>query len=133
VNPVHSHAAGYTRTPEYQAWDTLQRRAEKYGHELHEAWRGRGGFAPFFAHVGERPDAKHRLTRIDRSKGFVPGNLVWAVRPPAKSCKRPRREQSKEVGDFSRLMPKEREKVLRDCAAFDAMPRPLAPPGRRVG
>lgn len=40
-------------------------------------WRGTGGFERFLAHVGPRP-AGHTLDRIDRDRGYEPGNVRWA-------------------------------------------------------
>lgn len=41
-------------------------------------WKGRGGFARFLAHTGERPDGC-TLDRIDNSRGYEPGNVRWAT------------------------------------------------------
>ena len=37
-------------------------------------------FPDFFADMGPRPSPKHSLDRIDNSKGYEPGNVVWATR-----------------------------------------------------
>jgi hypothetical protein len=42
-------------------------------------WRGPGGFAAFYAHVGDRPSRAHQLDRIEGTKGYEPGNVRWVT------------------------------------------------------
>lgn len=42
-----------------------------------DEWRGPGGFERFYAHVGDRPPG-HTLDRIDRERGYEPGNVRWS-------------------------------------------------------
>jgi hypothetical protein len=37
-------------------------------------------FSAFIGHIGSRPDPQHTLDRVDNSKGYEPGNVVWATR-----------------------------------------------------
>lgn len=43
-------------------------------------WRGQGGFARFFAHIGPKPTAQHSLDRIDGTRGYEPDNVRWVTR-----------------------------------------------------
>ena len=59
--------------PLYGIWrDTLIRRYEK---EINEEWKN--DFWKFVADIGERPDDKSQLRKIDSSKPFEKGNLYW--------------------------------------------------------
>jgi len=87
----HSNAIKNHRTPEYRAWESLQRRcyvksdsAYKYygkrGIRVFSKWRGNGGFQRFLAHIGPKPSHRHSIDRIDGEKGYEPGNVRWADR-----------------------------------------------------
>ena len=36
-------------------------------------------FAAFYAHIGDRPTKDHSIERIDNNKGYVEGNVKWAL------------------------------------------------------
>ncbi len=82
---------GQHGTPEYVAWQSMKSRClnkknkdyKRYGGRgiaVHPAWASDRGFEEFLAYVGPRPSPKHSLDREDNEKGYVPGNVRWAVR-----------------------------------------------------
>lgn len=84
----HGHRAA--RSPEYRAWQSMLGRCycktagayPRYGARgvtVVDAWRGRGGFEQFLAHIGPKPSPRHSLDRIDRTQPYGPGNVRWAT------------------------------------------------------
>lgn len=77
-----SHGKSKTRT--YRIWKGMHRRCSKPGSSRYEYYGGRGiavcerwcSFENFFADMGEAGDMS--LDRLDNSKGYEPGNCVWA-------------------------------------------------------
>ena len=63
----HGFSRRNGRAPEYQAWRDIRK---KYNAEFPD-------FMDFLNEVGKRPIGG-RLARIDRTKGWVPGNLKWS-------------------------------------------------------
>lgn len=73
--------------PLYQTWRTMLRRCSdprrddfhKYGGRgiaVHERWLD---FAAFVADMGPKPSSQHSIEREDNSRGYEPGNCVWAT------------------------------------------------------
>jgi len=85
-NPTH----GKSGTIEYRRWATMLRRCTsnpKAFHYPYYAGRGitvchrwRESFEDFLVDMGPLPDPKLTLERKDNSKGYCPGNCVWATR-----------------------------------------------------
>jgi hypothetical protein len=76
------------RSPEYHAWAAMKTLcSNKYCHAFH-LYGGRGvrvcqqwlTFGGFFKDMGKRPSSKHRLTLLNRSGNFEPGNVAWRTR-----------------------------------------------------
>lgn len=65
--PTH----GQTDSRTYRSWQSMRRR----GLPVDPEWETFAGFVVF---MGQRPPGR-RLARIDRSKGFGPGNCWWAT------------------------------------------------------
>lgn len=84
-------ARGLSRSPEYGVWRAMNYRChnpkaswyKNYGGRgirVCDEWRGRGGFARFYEHVGPRPSPDHSLDRIDNDGNYKPGNVRWVLR-----------------------------------------------------
>jgi len=71
---------GY-RTPEYQVWTGMRLRCRR-SPCLRVCLEWDKSFSVFLRDVGPRPARGYRLRRLDRSKGFEPGNCVWAPAGP---------------------------------------------------
>lgn len=90
-NTTHGHRrVGKRGSPEYCAWQGMIWRCHcrtngafhHYGAKgvrVADAWRGRGGFERFLAHIGPKPSATHTVDRIDNARGYEPGNVRWAT------------------------------------------------------
>lgn len=83
----HGHAAGRKTTPEYRAWQSIQKRCYDPNNMNFERYGGRGikvadewrdDFPCFLRHIGLRPSAQHSLDRIDNDGDYKPGNVRWA-------------------------------------------------------
>lgn len=81
---------GYAGRPEYQAWEGLIARCTRVKHKSYANYGGRGitvcerwrKFENFIVDVGPRPISKrtpYTLERVDNSKGYEPGNVIWAI------------------------------------------------------
>lgn len=76
---------GLSRTPEGRAWYSLLHRHPALQIEeplqspeaVCPRWRD---IASFVADMGPRPSPFHRLARIDRNRGYEPGNCIWRAR-----------------------------------------------------
>jgi hypothetical protein len=85
----HGARRGQRYTPEYISWKKMNSRcfnanSNKYrsygakGITVCDRWRGKDGFAHFFADMGPRPEAT-TLHRLKNEFGYEPGNCVWAT------------------------------------------------------
>jgi hypothetical protein len=80
---------GGWRTPEYSVWQAIKARCRNPENLHFKNYGGRGidvcaawhdDFAAFIADVGPRPSPLHTIERVDNSRGYEPGNVVWATR-----------------------------------------------------
>lgn len=98
TEPMEVHDGLRTKYPdEYRSWYSMVRRCTKpnqtsfakygaKGVELCERWKGGKGFRHFLEDMGEKPEhgnteggmPLYTIDRIDASKGYEPGNCVWA-------------------------------------------------------
>lgn len=76
-----------SHTTEYYAWDNMKRRCLNEQHPEYSNYGGRGigvskewinSFEVFFSDMGEKPNKKFSLDRIDNSKGYCKENCRWA-------------------------------------------------------
>jgi len=66
---------GMTNTDTYRRWSNLLQRCRGM---VCSRWRR---FATYYADVGDPPEGRKFLVRIDRSKKYGPGNFAWASGP----------------------------------------------------
>lgn len=82
-HPKHGMA---NKVPEYSVWKGMWRRCEDENHKDFQAYKGRKppdswrDFKVFMDYMGPRPSKTHSLERVDNSRGYGPGNTVWATR-----------------------------------------------------
>lgn len=85
---THGHSRGGKITPTYSAWVAMNNRCYKpndpryvdygaKGVEVCDAWRL--DFSAFLADVGERPEGRYSIDRIDPAGNYEPGNVRWAT------------------------------------------------------
>lgn len=74
------------KTPEYRAWCKMLERCYDSASKDYAYCGGRGiavcprwreSFAAFREDLGMRPSPQHRLERLDRTRGYEPGNVAW--------------------------------------------------------
>ena len=79
---------GHSRTLIYGIWTQMKKRCTNprdksyagYGAKgIHVCARWLNSFAAFLADMGERPSNRHSIERVDGTKGYEPGNCVWAT------------------------------------------------------
>jgi hypothetical protein len=80
---------GYWNKPEYKIWLAIKSRCRRprdrhfynyggRGIDICDAWAA--SFAAFIRAVGPRPDASYTIERVDNSRGYEPGNVIWTTR-----------------------------------------------------
>ena len=78
----------YKRTPIYLIWQSMNYRCNSPKHKAYKDYGGCGitvcrewknSFEQFVKDMGDRPTPKHRLKRIDKTKGFFKDNCEWVT------------------------------------------------------
>lgn len=79
---------GKYKTKAYSTWQRAKNRCENPFSKDYHLYGGRGihmcrewveSFEAFYAHMGERPEGKYSIDRIDNDKGYEPGNCRWVT------------------------------------------------------
>ena len=71
-----SHMLGRCNDPD----DKSYHRYGERGIKVCERWTGPGAYARFLEDMGRAPQPHLTLERVDNSKGYEPGNVVWATK-----------------------------------------------------
>lgn len=84
----HGETRGGKASPEYRTYREMLRRCADPRRGNYVRYGGRGirvcarwqrSFAAFLADVGRKPTPTHSLDRRNNSKGYTPGNVIWAT------------------------------------------------------
>lgn len=84
--PVHGESS--RTTTEYRSWKSMLHRCRSTEPEKARVYLSRGidvcdewksSYISFLRYMGRKPSKKHTVDRIDNSKGYVPGNVRWAI------------------------------------------------------
>ena len=76
---------GLCHTPEYKIWQAMVQRCSNVKYKMYKHYGGRGikvckrwlEFENFFADMGERPNNKLTIERVNNDKGYSPSNCIW--------------------------------------------------------
>lgn len=77
-----------SRTPEYHTWCSIKDRCYNPKMDSYQYYGAKGvtmcdewlqDFGAFIAYMGPRPSNHHSIERLDNSKGYGPGNCIWAT------------------------------------------------------
>ncbi len=86
---THGYAPQGRRPPEYTAWANMIARCNNEKHEKYPHYGGRGikvatrwldSFETFLADVGDRPNVRYSIDRINVNGNYEPGNVRWATK-----------------------------------------------------
>ncbi len=113
----HGHCAGghNHRSPTYQSWRAMIERCTREAHPryphyggrgimVHADWIGRGGFARFLEHVGERPEGM-TLDRKNVNGHYEPGNVRWATPLEQRWNRTDMAERAEDAPDDAHVLP----------------------------
>lgn len=79
---------GKSKTAEFRIWVGIKKRCTNPNATNFAHYGGRGiglcdewaaSFDAFLSHVGRRPTHHHCIERIENDRGYVPGNVRWAL------------------------------------------------------
>lgn len=142
---------GATNSPEFRAWAAIIYRchnptaaAYKWygarGIEVCDRWRE--GFTNFLADMGQKPEGKYSLDRVDNDKGYSPENCRWATdieqqRNRSIVRKIEHNGEIKTIGEWAAQGPLTRETLRRRLASgkwsiADAIEKPITPRSDRT-
>lgn len=149
---------GRVKSSEYSSWKGMKSRCLNPNHSRFKDYGGRGitvcsrwlvgdgaadGFSCFLADMGEKPDPRMTMERVNNERGYEPDNVIWIER-----CKQARNTRATRLVDifglkisFTEAVERfgavpvnvARMRVHRGWPDFDAITTPAAPPGRAKG
>ena len=78
---------GPNESSEYRSWQSMKDRCLNHNHIAYKYYGGRGikvcerwqSYHAFISDMGNKPNSKHTLERINGNDGYHPGNCIWAT------------------------------------------------------